>query len=317
LIGGGDMRLSPRDREMLLVHVAAELAKKRKADFNRRKAETERRLGYNISVDFKFNYPEAMAIITSYILEEARAGLQSVSELEDTATREVGRVECMDGVPEMMRDLAVEATFPDGTKMVAVREPIMHDVVPPPAPPATAPNTPSAMKPGEITANGDVISFNARPNDWQQKWPDREWQHTVRVRNDGDRAIQVGSHFHFYEANSGFTKDSSDPSTNENVGFLWKGLVVLDGNDVEVSAAEKERLTAGYRLDIPAGTAWRFEPGPDPYDEVPLVALSGEGTVWGLSTEGTLNGYQWTQAGAATQGAGSGSTGSGSTGGGV
>lgn len=289
------MRLSPRDREMLLVHVAADLAKNRKADFNRRKAETEKRLGNRVLVPtkFEFNYPEAMAIITSYILEEARAGLQSVSELEGTATWEVGRDECMDGVPEMMKNLAVEATFPDGTKMVAVPDPIMHDVVPPPAPPATAPNTPSTMKPGEINATGGAISFNAEPNDWQQNQPGRPWKRTVRVKNCGDRAIQVGSHFHFYEANSGFTKYPSDPVTNENVGYEPDGLVVLDGNKKPVSLAEKERLTAGYRLDIPAGTAWRFEPG-FTYDDVPLVALSGDGTVWGLSTEGTLNGYQWT-----------------------
>jgi urease gamma subunit len=128
------MRLSPRDREMLLVHVAAELAKKRKADFDERKAKTEVRLGRTINVDFKFNYPEAMAIITSYILEEARAGFQSVSELENSATEEVSYADCMEGVPEMMRDLAVEATFPDGTKMVTLREPIKHDVVPLPGP---------------------------------------------------------------------------------------------------------------------------------------------------------------------------------------
>jgi urease gamma subunit len=123
------MRLSPRDRETLLVHVAAELARKRKADFGRRKSETEARLGKTINVDFKFNYPEAMAIITSYILEEARAGFQTVSELENSATQEVSYDDCMEGVPEMMRDLAVEATFPDGTKMVTLRKPIELDVV--------------------------------------------------------------------------------------------------------------------------------------------------------------------------------------------
>ena len=105
------MRLSPRDREMLLVHVAADLAKRRRAD------------------GLQLNYPEAMAIITSYILEEARAGRQSVPELMDSATSVVRHDDCMEGVPEMMRDLAVEATFPDGTKMVALPEPIKLDEV--------------------------------------------------------------------------------------------------------------------------------------------------------------------------------------------
>ncbi|RBQ19166.1 urease subunit gamma [Spongiactinospora rosea] len=103
------MRLSPRDRELLLVHVAADLAGRRR------------------SQGVKLNYPEAVAIIISYVLEEARAGRQGVAELMDSATRVVGHHECMEGVPEMMRDLAVEATFPDGTKMVVLQEPIKQD----------------------------------------------------------------------------------------------------------------------------------------------------------------------------------------------
>ncbi|MFL6125832.1 urease subunit gamma [Actinophytocola sp.] len=105
------MRLSPRDREMLLVHVAADLARKRQAD------------------GVALNYPEAMAIITSYILEEARAGRQSVPELMCSATSVLRHGDCMDGVPEMMKNLAVEATFPDGTKLVVLPEPIKLDEV--------------------------------------------------------------------------------------------------------------------------------------------------------------------------------------------
>lgn len=105
------MRLSPRDREILLVHLAAELARKRR------------------SQGILLNYPEAMAIVTSYILEEARAGRQDVAGLMDSASRVVRCGECMEGVPEMMRDLAVEATFPDGTKMVVVQKPIHQDEV--------------------------------------------------------------------------------------------------------------------------------------------------------------------------------------------
>jgi urease beta subunit len=124
---------------------------------------------------------------------------------------------------------------------------------------------------------------------------EQEWRRTVRVRNDGDRAIQVGSHFHFYEANPGFhERKSEDPQTEDprcpgQVGHQPKGLVILndEGN-------EDRSLALGYRLDIPAGTARRFEPG---YScDVRLVALSGQGTVLGLRTEGTLRGYSWERA---------------------
>jgi urease gamma subunit len=94
---------------MLLVHVAADLASKRR------------------SQGIKLNYPEALAVVLSYILEEARAGRQSVAQLKDSCTKVVRPSECMEGVPEMMRKIAIEATFPDGTKMVAVPEPIKWD----------------------------------------------------------------------------------------------------------------------------------------------------------------------------------------------
>jgi urease gamma subunit len=94
---------------MLLVHVAGELAGKRR------------------SQGVKLNYPEALALVLSYILEEARAGRQSVAQLRDSCTAVVRPSECMAGVPEMMRDIAIEATFPDGTKLVSVPEPIKWD----------------------------------------------------------------------------------------------------------------------------------------------------------------------------------------------
>jgi urease gamma subunit len=106
---------------MLLVHVAADLAKKRLTD-----AEERKRTNAN-DVDpdnFKLNYPEAMSIIISYVLEEARLGRQDVPQLECKAAQRLFSDQCMEGVPEMMRDLAVEATFPDGTKMVTLQKPI-------------------------------------------------------------------------------------------------------------------------------------------------------------------------------------------------
>jgi urease subunit beta len=147
------------------------------------------------------------------------------------------------------------------------------------------------MNPGEIIPRGSPIGFNENPS---PGWPSRrKWKRKVWVRNDGDRAIQVGSHFHFYEANSGFTKSADDPSTGNQVGCSPKGLVILSGeNGPPLTSAEKKKLIAGYRLDIPAGTAWRFEPDGTP-EEVPLVGLSGKGTVWGLSTDGTLRNFRW------------------------
>jgi urease subunit beta len=139
--------------------------------------------------------------------------------------------------------------------------------------------------PGEVIHQEESIPFNDEPAGWDSSV--RPWRREVRVRNDGDRAIQVGSHFHFYEANPGFkVRETEDPQCPGRVGYQPRGLVILDED-----GEEKRDLALGYRLDIPAGTARRFEPG---YScDVRLVALSGEGTVWGLSTEGTLREYSW------------------------
>ncbi|MCX8164455.1 MAG: urease subunit gamma [Aquificaceae bacterium] len=99
------MRLTPREVEKLLVYVAANLAKSRK----------ERGL--------KLNYPEAVAIITAEILEGIREG-KTVSELMDLGTRILKRDDVMEGVPEMLHTIQVEGTFPDGTKLVTIHNPI-------------------------------------------------------------------------------------------------------------------------------------------------------------------------------------------------
>src|ERR1041385_5294370 len=96
------MHLSPRDQEKLLVVVAADLARRR-----------QRR-------GLKLNYPEAIAIITFEILEGARDG-KSVAELMSFGTTILKRGDVMEGVPEMIREVQVEGTFPDGTKLVTVR----------------------------------------------------------------------------------------------------------------------------------------------------------------------------------------------------
>ena len=99
------MHLSPREQEKLLVVVAGDLARRRR----------ERGL--------KLNYPETIALITAEIFEGARDG-RSVAELMSYGTTLVCRDEVMEGVAEMIHDIQVEATFPDGTKLVTVHNPV-------------------------------------------------------------------------------------------------------------------------------------------------------------------------------------------------
>lgn len=99
------MHLSPREQEKLLVVVAGDLARRRRAR------------------GLKLNYPETIALITTEIFEGARDG-KSVSELMSFGTTLVTRDEVMEGVAEMIHDIQVEATFPDGTKLVTVHHPV-------------------------------------------------------------------------------------------------------------------------------------------------------------------------------------------------
>ncbi len=99
------MHLTPREQEKLLIHVAAEVARKRQAR------------------GLKLNYPEAVAILTAEIMEAARDG-KSVAEIMTWGATLLTRAEVMDGVAEMIHEVQVEATFPDGTKLVTVHDPI-------------------------------------------------------------------------------------------------------------------------------------------------------------------------------------------------
>jgi urease subunit gamma len=99
------VRLTPREQEKLLVFMASELARKRQ------------------SRGLKLNYPEAMAILTAEILEAAREG-KSVAETMTYGTTILRREDLMDGVAEMIHEVQVEATFPDGTKLVTVHDPV-------------------------------------------------------------------------------------------------------------------------------------------------------------------------------------------------
>lgn len=100
------MDLTPREKDKLLIVVAAQLAEKRKAR------------------GLKLNHPEAVAFITAAVLEGARDGM-SVAELMHLGTTLLARADVMEGVPEMIPDIQVEATFPDGSKLVTVHQPIV------------------------------------------------------------------------------------------------------------------------------------------------------------------------------------------------
>ena len=99
------MQLTPHEQERLLVHVAADVARRRQ----------ERGL--------KLNHPESVAILTAFVLESARDG-RTVADLMDSGRRVLRRDDVMDGVAELVDEVQVEATFPDGTKLVTLHEPI-------------------------------------------------------------------------------------------------------------------------------------------------------------------------------------------------
>jgi urease subunit gamma len=99
------MNLTPREKDKLLISMAAIVARKR------------------LERGVKLNHPEAIALITDYVVEGARDG-RSVADLMEAGAHVVTRAMCMSGIPEMIADVQVEATFPDGTKLVTVHHPI-------------------------------------------------------------------------------------------------------------------------------------------------------------------------------------------------
>ena len=99
------MKLTPREKDKLIVSMAANVARKR------------------LERGVKLNYPEAIALITDFVIEGARDG-KLVSELMELGAHVVKKEDCMDGIPDMIPEVQVEATFPDGTKLVTVHKPI-------------------------------------------------------------------------------------------------------------------------------------------------------------------------------------------------
>ena len=99
------MKLTPREKDKLMISMAANVARKR------------------LERGVKLNYPEAIALITDFVIEGARDG-KMVSELMESGAHVVKKEDCMDGIPDMVKEVQVEATFPDGTKLVTVHKPI-------------------------------------------------------------------------------------------------------------------------------------------------------------------------------------------------
>lgn len=212
------MHLTPHEQERLLIHVAADVAAKRRARGR------------------ELNYPEAVALLTAHVLEGARDG-RTVRELMESGCQVLTREEVMPGVAEMIEMVQVEATFPDGTKLVTITDPI--------------PQGDDPRHPGQIEHPDE-----AEPVHINEGLPVTR----VEVVNTGDRAVQVGSHYHFYEVNP-----------------------ALDIRPVGSPGPPDRDCAYGMRLHIPAGKARRFEPNEK--IEVDLVPLRGERTVWGLRGE--------------------------------
>jgi urease subunit gamma/beta len=225
------MHLTPRELDKLMLHQAGFLAQKR------------------LARGLRLNYPEAIALISTQLLEFIRDG-RSVAELMDLGRRLLGRQDVMDGVGEMIDEVQIEGTFPDGTKLVTVHHPIVEQqgdltlalygsfLTPDIAtrggvgrPPIGLDGTPG----GRMIQNGHLVLNDGRPTI------------EIEVANRGDRPIQVGSHYHFIE-------------TNRALEFDRRGAY-------------------GFRLDIPAGTAVRFEPGET--KTVTLVSIAGARVIRG------------------------------------
>ncbi len=205
------MFLTNREQEKLMLYTASKLALERK----------ERGL--------KLNFPEATAILSSYIIEGARDG-KSVAQLMVDATKVLKEDEVMEGVASMMHMVQVEATFDDGTKLVTVHNPIAYSK--------------TYMIPGEYIVDEGEIELNANKEII-----------TIEVENKGDRPVQIGSHYHFFEVNSALSFDRNQ--------------------------------AYGKRLDVAAGTSVRFEPGS--IKKINLIDFGGRRYISGFN--GLVEGF--------------------------
>jgi urease subunit gamma/beta len=247
------MHLSPRELDKLVLHQAGFVAQKRLARGTR------------------LNHPESVALIATVLLEFIRDG-RTVADLMDLGRKFLGRNQVMPGVPEMIEDVQVEGTFPDGSKLVTVHHPIAAlngdlalalygSFLPVPSvtlfqtvDDARNPPLPSRRGEGEGVSDfeGGKPPVHGAPGAFEIREGDIELNAnrpvvSMRVTNLGDRPIQVGSHYHFIETNAALRFDRAK--------------------------------AYGMRLAIPAGTAVRFEPGET--KTVKLVGIGGKKIIRG------------------------------------
>ncbi|MGP8296633.1 urease subunit gamma [Streptomyces inhibens] len=206
------MHLTPHEQERLMIHLAADVAEKRRAR------------------GVRLNYPETVALLTVHVLEGARDG-RTVADLMSSGRKVLAREEVLEGIPEMIKNVQVEATFPDGTKLVTIHQPF----------PEAGEDEQPLVSPGKV-------DYSTKPED--KFVPFNEGREVTRlaVSNPTDRPIQVGSHYHFAEANAGLDFDRQ---------VAW-----------------------GKRLHVPAGSSVRFEPNIT--EDVELVPIEGRRLVYGL-----------------------------------
>ncbi len=211
------MHLAPRDIDKLLLHGAGVLAQKR------------------LARGLRLNYPETVALLATQLLELVRDGDRSVAELMDVGRRILGRRQVLPGVARLVHEVQVEGTFPDGTKLITVHDPIALEdgdlalalygsFFPVPDPGVFGERAADELEAGGAGYAGEVTPL-AEPI---ELYAGRE-RTTLVVTSRGDRPIQVGSHYPFEQTNSALEFDRA--------------------------------LAEGKHLDIPAGTAVRFEPG--------------------------------------------------------
>jgi urease subunit gamma/beta len=215
------MHLGPRELDKLMLHQACFLAQKR------------------LARGLLLNYTESVALISGQLLELIRDG-KSVAELMDMGKNFLGLSDVMPGVKDMIHEVQVEGTFPDGTKLVTVHDPICHE-----------------KGQTELALYGSGLSFKKEKSlfeNFHTTVPGEKFVQdgeleinkgrktiSLNVLNTGDRPVQVGSHYPFMESNRALKFD--------------------------------RKASYGFRLDIPAGTAVRFEPGES--KEVQMVEFSG------------------------------------------
>ena len=216
------MHLSPKEIEKLMLHNAGALAQKR------------------YSRGLRLNYVEAIALIAAQALEFIRDG-NSVADLMEKGKRILGIAEVMPGVSEMIHEVQIEGTFKDGTKLLTIHQPVCSEwgeeklaLYSSGLTRITKPESDikeAMLVPGKMTAGEGIIKLNIGRN-----------TKIITVLNTGDRPVQVGSHYPFFEVNP---------------------LLEFDRN-----------AAYGMRLNLPSGTAVRFEPGES--KDVELVELAGE-----------------------------------------